>query len=94
MTASAFNRLNGESINSVAALRWDHSDIETMCSVLEAAVSRLEQGGYVDRQMLSGILRFFDQFVGQSHQLKGEQALSSVKINATLGRPVHMLASL
>lgn len=62
-------------MNSVAALRSDHYDIVAMSGVLEATAARLEQDRHVDRQMLAGILRFFDRFVGESHYLKEEQGL-------------------
>jgi len=72
---STLGRPDGQSRNSLAELMRDHSDIEAMCSVLDAALARMEQGGYVDRQMLSGVLLFFDRFVGRSHLVKEEQGL-------------------
>lgn len=62
-------------VNSVALLRRDHYDIAAMVGVLEATVCRLEQDRHVDRQMLAGLLGFFDRFVGKSHDLKEEQGL-------------------
>jgi hemerythrin-like domain-containing protein len=56
-------------------LRRDHYTIGTMLGVLEASVDRLRQERYVDVQMLSGILRFFEQFVGKCHQAQEETAL-------------------
>lgn len=46
-----------------------------MCSVLEAAVSRIEHGDYVDPEMIAGLVRFFDEFVHRSHQRKKEEGL-------------------
>ena len=46
-----------------------------MCSLFEAALARLDRGGYVDGQMLSGMVHFFEQFVEHSHQVKEEQVL-------------------
>ncbi len=63
------------SLNSVATLMRDHGDVEAMCSVFEAALTRMEQGKHVDIGMLAGTLLFFDQFVGESHQAKEEEAL-------------------
>jgi hemerythrin-like domain-containing protein len=60
---------------AVAQLVSDHSQIETMCSVLEAAAARMEHGDYVDPRMIVGLLRFFDEFADRSHQRKEEQAL-------------------
>ena len=62
-------------VSSIAALRRDHSDIDSMCSVLDALAVRLNQGRYVDPQMLAGVLGFFDRFFGESHQMKEEQGL-------------------
>jgi hemerythrin-like domain-containing protein len=62
-------------MSGLKALRRDHYDKETMLAVFEAAVDRLEQGRYVDAEMLTGIVRFFDQFVGKCHQVKEEAVL-------------------
>ena len=71
-----FHTRKRQSLSSaLATLASDHSNIEAMSSVLEAAVARMAHGDYVDAQMIVGILRFFDEFVVRSHQRKEEQAL-------------------
>jgi hemerythrin-like domain-containing protein len=64
-----------------------------MCSVLEAALARMEHGGYVDRQMLSRLLEFFDRFIGRSHHVKEERGLFPVLRNAG-GPPAAVLETL
>jgi hemerythrin-like domain-containing protein len=62
-------------MSGLNTLRRDHDTIGTMLGVLEASVDRLGEGQYVDAQMLSGILRFFEQIVGKCHQAQEETAL-------------------
>jgi len=72
---STLGRPGGDTLNCVAQLMSDHWDIDAMCSILEAALERMEHGGDIDRQMLSGILLFFDRFVDCSHHVKEERVL-------------------
>jgi hemerythrin-like domain-containing protein len=72
---SSLERPNGQPLNSIAELMVDHGGIDAMCSVLDAGLTRMEQGRDLDRQMLSGLLLFFDRFVGRSHYVKEERGL-------------------
>jgi len=87
------HRPDRQSLNSIAELMRDHCDIEAMCSVLEAALARTEHGGYVDRQMLSGVLLFFDRFVGRSHHVKEERGLFPLLLDAG-GQPAAVVETL
>jgi len=52
------------------SLQADRVLAETMLDVLEAVLDRLERGGRVDPHMLDGVLRFFQDFVHDSHDSK------------------------
>ena len=54
-------------MNCANNLLRDHDDIAAMVQVLRATVSRLQQGGYVDPDMLAGVDRFLRQFVVECH---------------------------
>ena len=54
-------------MNCANNLLRDHDDIGVMVRVLRATVSRLQQGGYVDPDMLAGLDRFLRQFVVECH---------------------------
>jgi hemerythrin-like domain-containing protein len=70
---STLERPNGQSLNGIAELTREYSDIEAMCSVRDAALARMENGADLDRQMLSGLLLCFDRFVCRSHDVKEER---------------------
>jgi len=75
-------------MSGLKALGRDHYDKEAMLLVFEASVNRLEQGRYVDPEMLTGIVRFFDQFVGQCHQVKEETVLFPILESSRAGMGV------
>jgi hemerythrin-like domain-containing protein len=75
-------------MSGLNTLRRDHSMIGTMLGVLEASVGRLRQGRYVDPQMQSGMVRFFEQFVGTCHHTQEETALFPLLTSSEQGAAI------
>ncbi len=62
-------------MKSIALLRSEHRDIETMLDVLEMAASRLRNGAAVRPELLSSAVAFFEGFGNHCHHEKEEKLL-------------------
>lgn len=62
-------------MKSIALLRSEHRDIETMLDVLEVAASRLRSGAFVRPELLSSAVSFFETFGNGCHHQKEEKLL-------------------